>query len=300
MSDRLKAHRTACPDIELVAAVQHPSSGAIETSLLAFFADERIGASEWLEPTIRVREWADRFLGRPNTANEVAMISSSYPTPDLWPWSEPASLVGLDGQVGMNIDIGSYLAPSGNGKGQTSAISEDWYTPEEYVAAVREVFGGRIDLDPASCAEANLTVGAENIFTAESDGLRHRWFGRVYLNPPWGRIGRSKKAFVRRALQAYESGEIDECILALNSNATTTAWFAPLFLYPICFPNHRVEHRGPGGKGGAPNSGTVFIYLGLRTDVFAQIFSDFGAVVAPLRQASPEATALAKDYEEDE
>ena len=39
-------------------------------------------------------------------------------------------------------------------------LSQDWGTPEKYVKAVREFFGGKIDLDPCSneCSIVNAQV----------------------------------------------------------------------------------------------------------------------------------------------
>lgn len=300
VGSRLKGHRTACPDIELVAAVQTPSAEALEDTLLAHFSDARIGRSEWLVPTAEVVAWVQRFASRPNTANHVGDVASkSWTTPDLWPWSEGDPLPEhLDGQTAIPMDLGPYVAAVEDGvTGQTSAISEDWYTPAVYVDAVRELFGGTIDLDPASCPEANQTVAADNIYTAEVDGLRMAWAGNVYLNPPWGRKGAAKRAFVSKAIGSYVLGEITAAVLALNSNAATSAWFEALFAYPICFPNHRVKHYGPGGAGGAPNSGTVFVYLGRDVEGFVRIFSRFGPVVV-LAPGQGQRLALAEDYDE--
>jgi hypothetical protein len=303
---RKRNHRTAQPDMELVAAVTHPSAEAIEERLLSYFGDARIGNSDCLEPTAEVVAWVERFRSFPGVATSEDAIDGSYSMPHLWPWAdENSSVLAADavvnGQLAWEIET-RYDPPVGSegGDGQTSAISESWYTPRPYVDAVREVFGGTIDLDPASCAEANRTIRAEAIFTAESDGLRHRWHGRVYLNPPWGRQGRAKKAFIQRAIDAYERSEIAAAILALNSNATTSAWFAPLFAYPICFPNHRVAHYGPGGSGGAPNSGTVFVYLGPEPERFADVFSRFGAVVPPAYPATRASSDLAEDWDVEE
>lgn len=296
---RLSSHRTAAPDMELVAAVQTPNAEAIETRLLGHFADARIGTSENLEPTEAVTAWVQRFKGHVGVAADMEYVRESYATPQAWPWFNGNPYMDSDGQTSLEI-VTQYKPLIGSGKGQTSAISEDWYTPPRYVEAVRELYGGRIDLDPASCVEANQVVQADTILTAEVDGLRHAWHGNVFLNPPWGRQGIAKTAFVRRAVKAYEQGEITAAVLVLNSNATTTAWFAPLFRYPICFPNHRVMHYGPGGAGGAPNSGTVFVYLGPDVARFADIFSQFGAVVPAAYSATRDASALAEDYDDTE
>src|SRR6266567_8413556 len=61
---------------------------------------------------------------------------------------------------------------------------DEWFTPVEIIEAVRDVLG-TIDLDPASCDEAQETVQATRYFTAENDGLKQEWAGRVWLNPPF-------------------------------------------------------------------------------------------------------------------
>ena len=47
-----------------------------------------------------------------------------------------------------------------------------------------KVMGG-IDLDPASDREAQKVVKAETFYSENMDGIRLRWEGRVWLNPPW-------------------------------------------------------------------------------------------------------------------
>ena len=280
-ASRLKKMRTGNPDMQFVAAVNQPSAAGMEKRLHSHFDHARVDPGlEWFHKTDDVEAWVRAFAASPGTANRVEDIPLSFPHPSMWPWMPNYGPELPDGQMALDVQL-AYSARIGSGEGQTSAISEDWYTPRPYVEAVRELYGGSIDLDPASCAEANLTVRADNIYTAEMDGMRHPWFGRVYLNPPWGKGGTAKNDLVEKAVVCYERGEIEAAVLALNSNATTSRWFQPLFSYPICFPNHRVRHMGPGGIGGSPNSGTVFIYLGPDVDRFVQIFSWFGRVVPP-------------------
>ncbi len=64
-----------------------------------------------------------------------------------------------------------------------SSESNEWWTPEPYIEAARSVLGG-IDLDPASCAQANETVQAARYCGVADDGLKQEWKGRVWLNPP--------------------------------------------------------------------------------------------------------------------
>lgn len=75
---------------------------------------------------------------------------------------------------------------------QLSAASVEHYTPLYLVNATRAVLGG-IDMDPASCEEANLLVQAEFIYTKQDNGLMQPWAGKVLLNPP----GNTKKDRVK-------------------------------------------------------------------------------------------------------
>ena len=72
-----------------------------------------------------------------------------------------------------------------------------------------------------------------------------------------------------------------ECVCVLNANAVTTMWFAPLLAFPVCFPPRRIEHYGPNGEGGNPNSGPMMVYLGPRVHRFAEIFSQLGKIMVP-------------------
>lgn len=56
----------------------------------------------------------------------------------------------------------------------------EWYTPEPYIAAARDVLG-EIDLDPASTETANAVVGAHTFITEQQNGLSKKWRGTVLL-----------------------------------------------------------------------------------------------------------------------
>lgn len=65
-------------------------------------------------------------------------------------------------------------------KGNKSGKTE-WLTPPEIINDL-----GEFDLDP--CAPINPPWNtAKNSHTIEGDGLKQKWEGRVWLNPPYGR-----------------------------------------------------------------------------------------------------------------
>lgn len=57
----------------------------------------------------------------------------------------------------------------------------EWYTPPEIVHAL-----GKFDLDPCSPAKRPYDT-AQIHYTQQDNGLLQEWFGRVWLNPPYGR-----------------------------------------------------------------------------------------------------------------
>lgn len=57
----------------------------------------------------------------------------------------------------------------------------EWLTPPVLVNKL-----GKFELDPCSPVDAPF-FHTENNFTILDDGLKREWFGRVYLNPPYGR-----------------------------------------------------------------------------------------------------------------
>ncbi len=162
-----------------------------------------------------------------------------------------------------------------------SAETVEWYTPWKYIAAARAVMGG-IDTDPASCAAANVTVGAASFFDATSDGLAHDWRGRVWMNPPYGtHKGRKIGDWINKLIAEYRSGRTTAAIVLVNAN-TEVRWFAPLFDFPICLTLGRISFDSPTGGKNSPIRGSAFAYLGSKVDLFRQEFSAFGPVVMRL------------------
>ena len=69
---------------------------------------------------------------------------------------------------------------------QTVSFSEDdFVSPPELVATTASLFGGEIELDPASSEQANLVVQAQKYISWHKNGLNQEWRAKnVYLFPP--------------------------------------------------------------------------------------------------------------------
>lgn len=148
----------------------------------------------------------------------------------------------------------------------------EWYTPKEYIEAAREVMGS-IDLDPASSDIANKTVRAAAYYDIQTDGLMQRWYGNVWLNPPY-----SSDLIVKFTDKLVQSiGDIQQAIVLVN-NATETRWFQSIAnaAMAVVFPRGRIKFETPQSDTGAPLQGQAFLYFGDNTQSFLGVFKRYG------------------------
>lgn len=153
----------------------------------------------------------------------------------------------------------------------------EWYTPEQYIEAARELLG-EIDVDPASSELAQKTVKAGRFFTIEDNGLEKEWNGKVWLNPPYAQP--AIQDFIRKTVAEFEAGRMSEGVV-LTHNYTDTKWFhiAANAASAICFTRGRIGFLSPEGKKAAPTQGQAFFYFGSRREDFADSFCGFGFVM---------------------
>lgn len=136
-----------------------------------------------------------------------------------------------------------------------SRRSDEWYTPDQYLAAVRTILGS-IDLDPFSCDIANLRVKAQRYWTEQTNAfLQPNWRAEsVFMNPPYsgGLVARAVVRFV----EEYDAGAFPVGVVLCN-NCTETLWFQRGLraATAICFPAKRIAFYNEDNKHVSGNPG---------------------------------------------
>lgn len=156
--------------------------------------------------------------------------------------------------------------------------TSEWYTPGKYIEAARAAMGG-IDLDPASCAHANMTVQAATYFDRAADGLGRQWHGRVWLNPPYSDYLGQAAAWATKLLAEYRAGRVEQAVMLVNlSVAYQMAFQAVARVGAVCMVNHRIKFETATGQSDRPTQANMMLYLGNQVGQFAAEFERFGVV----------------------
>lgn len=151
-------------------------------------------------------------------------------------------------------------------------VSEgDFYTPSVLIEAARQALG-EIDLDPASCTEANEIVRAERFYSFHENGLVQDWRGRVWLNPPYGNWG----DWAPKTLDEWESGRIEAMCLLCTTRVITAQSFHVLVSAADAVFVARGRHRFWGPKAKEPDEGHVIFYFGADVAGFEAAFRHLG------------------------
>lgn len=162
--------------------------------------------------------------------------------------------------------------------------TSEWYTPARYIEAARAAMGG-IDLDPASCAEANRVVQAAAYFDRSADGLSREWWGRVWLNPPYSGEGGKRQLglagkWATKLLAEYRAGRVEQAVMLVNlSAAYQQAFQAVARVGAVCMVDHRIKFVSATGQSDRPTQANMLLYLGAQRRQFAAEFECFGVVL---------------------
>jgi phage N-6-adenine-methyltransferase len=108
------------------------------------------------------------------------------------------------------------------------AKTDDWATPQLLFNELNNIYN--FTLDVAASSQNHKTeewFGLDHPIENRRDGLKKRWYGNVWCNPPYGRVIQDwvSKAYAYQGLS----------VLLLPSR-TDTRWF-----HDYCYPNDRVK-----------------------------------------------------------
>ena len=153
----------------------------------------------------------------------------------------------------------------------------EWYTPLEIIDRVRLAFNGTIDIDPASCQEANNHIKANHFFDISDNGLEQAWNGTVFVNPPFSQL----QDFTDKFISERQNGNMTAgCFLA--DSHTQPNWFIDLwsfcdvhFIYTE--RSGRFEYWNENKNLNGKARGYVF-YTGNNISVFINAFKDIGKI----------------------
>lgn len=201
-----------------------------------------------------------------------------------------------------------------------SSATAEHFTPSYIVEAARTALG-EIDLDPASCEEAQRVVKATDWYGEQDDGFLKPWYGRVFLNPPGGMSDNQQRRVLKKCYETGACGlppghkhqgvessqkkwwfklarEVAEghveaatfvCfsveLLQSTQNKTPAGLTIPLD-YTICFPSSRVSYLKPGGESGDQPPHASCIVLACDADM-TQTLARFREAFSPIGRVIP-------------
>jgi ParB family chromosome partitioning protein len=163
-----------------------------------------------------------------------------------------------------------------NRKSRRIMRPNEFYTPAHVIGAARACMGA-IDLDPASCALANETVRATRFYCLKDDGMKRPWFGKVWLNPPYGKFW---PGFVARCVGEWKAGRVGQAIILLRSRHITSKAFHDSIgdNYALCIPHARINFTSPNFVTSSATDGSVLMGIGVNRARFREVFGEFGMV----------------------
>jgi|SRR5665213_1388762 len=128
----------------------------------------------------------------------------------------------------------------------------EWLTPPELVKKL-----GDFDLDPCTPIKPPFLHAKEN-FSIKEDGLTKKWFGRVYMNPPYGK---GMEKWIEK-LKMHGNG-----IALIFARTETKCFFNHIWndAQAVLFLKGRIKFYNLDGKQkGTPGAPSIFIAYGKK------------------------------------
>lgn len=119
---------------------------------------------------------------------------------------------------------------------RTGEINKDeWETPFWLYETLDKEF--RFDLDPASTEENAMS---RLYMDREFDGLKHRWFNSVFVNPPYSQL----KKWVQKGYdEAYNNPSVQQVVILVPARTDTQAWWNWIRFGEVRFLPGRLKFR---------------------------------------------------------
>lgn len=132
--------------------------------------------------------------------------------------------------------------------GMFSSTSDTWATPQDLFDLLDREFHFSLDV----CALPN-NAKCSRYFTPEEDGLKQKWTGVCWMNPPYGR---QIADWIKKAFESSRSGATVVCLIP--SRTDTKWWHTYVMRGEIRFIRGRVQFVG--GTSSAPFPSAVVVF----------------------------------------
>jgi phage N-6-adenine-methyltransferase len=137
-----------------------------------------------------------------------------------------------------------------NTKVMFSSASDEWETPQDLFNELNAKYHLTLDV-----AASRTNAKCNQYFSAQQDGLKQKWIGRCWMNPPYGRqIGK----WIQKAYE--ESRNNAEIVVCLLPSRTDTKWFHDYILpyAEIHFIRGRLKFGGCNNSAPFPSLIAIF------------------------------------------
>lgn len=150
---------------------------------------------------------------------------------------------------------------------------QDYFTPPELIAAAREAMGD-IDLDAASHPLANREHKIRDYFHRNRSAFDNDWYGRVWLNPPYG----NNQPWFECVHRYLDIGTVTQLCLLSPVWAFNTEMAKPLMarISAMILLSPTPKFWGNADNRTGTNQPHAIVYFGDRVDEFHSAFRSFG------------------------